>query len=249
MLCRSGIVYTVPVQIQNKSIKAVLDTGAEVTVMSDKLLKQIVPQPATIKNITLKSAGRGMKMEGKLVGPIDIKIGSNTYQDNIYVAPIEDDMLLGLQFLKKIGASAHLGSEAYYILFILYCDATTYLSVTIQLKFGFLSHTLQILNNTLIITCIFDSPELFRCTYVSIINLFKVSKVNQAYIDVLYQRLTNDVSMVKWSDHSPLKLGDFTARVRISLEVVILTLFKLLFARCVPMLRVSILYKTSSIYL
>ena len=125
MLCRSGIVYTVPVQIQNKSIKAVLDTGAEVTVKSDKLLKQIVPQPATIKNITLKSAGRGMKMEGKLVGPIDIKIGSNTYQDNIYVAPIEDDMLLGLQFLKKIGASAHLAS-----------DTLTVSGENIQMNFG-----------------------------------------------------------------------------------------------------------------
>ena len=50
-------------------------------------------------------------MEGKLVGPIDIEIGSNTYQDNISVAPIEDVMLLRLQFLKNIGASAHFASD------------------------------------------------------------------------------------------------------------------------------------------
>ena len=50
-------------------------------------------------------------MKGKLVGPIDIKIGSNTYQDKIYVAHTEDDILLGLQFLNRIGASAHLASD------------------------------------------------------------------------------------------------------------------------------------------
>ena len=50
-------------------------------------------------------------MEGKLVSLFDIKIRNNTYQDNIYVAPIEDDMLLGLKFLEKIGASARLASD------------------------------------------------------------------------------------------------------------------------------------------
>ena len=40
-----------------------------------------------------------------------ILIGNTTYEDNIYVAPIEDKMLLGLNFLRRVGASAHLASD------------------------------------------------------------------------------------------------------------------------------------------
>ena len=111
MLCRSGIVSTVPVEIQNRKILAVLDTGAEVTVLSDRLLKELHPQPSLIRKVTLKSAGRGLKMEGRVVGPINIKIGKNLYNEEIYVAPIEDDMLLGLKFLRKIGASADVAND------------------------------------------------------------------------------------------------------------------------------------------
>ena len=111
MLCRSGIVSTVPVEIQNRKILAVLDTSAEVTVLSDRLLKELHPQPSLIRKVTLKSAGRGLKMEGRVVGPINIKIGKNLYNEEIYVAPIEDDMLLGLKFLRKIGASADLAND------------------------------------------------------------------------------------------------------------------------------------------
>ena len=111
MLCRSGIVSTVPVEIQNRKILVVLDTAAEVTVLSDRLLKELHSQPAMIRKVTLKSAGRGLKMEGRVVGPINIKIGKNLYNEEIYVAPIEDDMLLGLKFLRKIGASSHMAND------------------------------------------------------------------------------------------------------------------------------------------
>ena len=52
-------------------------------------------------------------MQGKIVGPVKILIGNTTYEDNIYVAPIEDKMLLGLNFLRRVGsrASAHLASD------------------------------------------------------------------------------------------------------------------------------------------
>ena len=50
-------------------------------------------------------------MEGRVVGQINIKIGQNLYNEEIYVALIEDDMLLGLKFLRKIGASADLAND------------------------------------------------------------------------------------------------------------------------------------------
>ena len=39
-------------------------------------------------------------MESFVTSPVDIIIGSTSFQWNVYVAPIDDDMLLGLDFLK-----------------------------------------------------------------------------------------------------------------------------------------------------
>lgn len=42
-----------------------------------------------------------MKMETFIIGPVDIRIGSCNYPSEIYVAPIDDEMLLGLDFLHR----------------------------------------------------------------------------------------------------------------------------------------------------
>ena len=49
-------------------------------------------------------------MRGLVVGPVDLKLGENTYTQNLYVAPIEDQMLLhvGIDFLKRHGMSINL---------------------------------------------------------------------------------------------------------------------------------------------
>lgn len=38
-----------------------------------------------------------------MVGPVNLKIGKGVYQEYVYVAPIEDDMLLGLEFMQRHG--------------------------------------------------------------------------------------------------------------------------------------------------
>ena len=42
-----------------------------------------------------------MKMEGRIVGPVSLKLGNTTFPKAVRVAPIQDDMLLGLDFLLK----------------------------------------------------------------------------------------------------------------------------------------------------
>lgn len=108
---RTGVVYTVPIKIDQLKVQAVLDTGAEVTIISDKIFPQIQPTPPVVKEVNLRPAGRDMIMKGKIVGPVKISLGNKVYNEHVYVAPIEDKMLLGLGFLRKIGASAHLASD------------------------------------------------------------------------------------------------------------------------------------------
>ncbi len=56
----------------------------------------------------LQTAGRQLKITGHVVGPLTIKLGRNDYSEDVIVAPIQDDMLLGLDFMLKHGLSINL---------------------------------------------------------------------------------------------------------------------------------------------
>jgi hypothetical protein len=51
-------------------------------------------------NLCPLSAGKGMQMNGYIAGPFQVVLGTHLFTVEIYVAPIEEDMLLGLDFLK-----------------------------------------------------------------------------------------------------------------------------------------------------
>ena len=51
--------------------------------------------------VSLQTAGRDMSMDGYIVGPLSLKLGNTTFPEVVHVAPIQDDMLLGLDFLLK----------------------------------------------------------------------------------------------------------------------------------------------------
>ena len=98
----------IPITLQDGSIKAVVDTAAMVTVISDEIYRGMKPNPPCLKATSLQTAGRDMKMAGHIVGPLLIKLGTVTFPAVVHVAPINKDLLLGLDFLLKIGANINL---------------------------------------------------------------------------------------------------------------------------------------------
>ena len=56
----------------------------------------------------MHAAGRGMVMKTLVVGPVYLEIGSKSYATEVYVAPIKDDMLLGLNFMVEYGVVVNL---------------------------------------------------------------------------------------------------------------------------------------------
>ena len=98
----------VPITLQDRSIKAVFDTAAMVTVISDQIYNEMKPNPPCLKATTLQTAGRNMKMVGRIIGPVSIKLGNVIFPTLVHVAPINNDMLLGLDFLLRIGAGINL---------------------------------------------------------------------------------------------------------------------------------------------
>ena len=106
---RSQSTVKVPVKVHGKQILAVLDTAAEVNIISDRLLHELSQKPEIVKEVTMHAAGRNMKMKGMLLEPIPIEIGDRRFHESVYVAPIEDDMLIGLDFMLRHNATINLG--------------------------------------------------------------------------------------------------------------------------------------------
>jgi predicted aspartyl protease len=84
-------------------MEAVVDTAAEVTIISNEVYATLDPKPPVLRESMMHAAGRGMMVKTFVVGPVDLEIGSKSYATEVYVAPIKDDMLLGLNFMVTYG--------------------------------------------------------------------------------------------------------------------------------------------------
>ena len=80
---------------------AVIDSAAEVTILSDKIYNSLQDRPQILRKTVMYAAGRVMQMDTIIVGPVKLEVGSKSYCTDVYVAPIDDDMLVGLDFLKR----------------------------------------------------------------------------------------------------------------------------------------------------
>ena len=98
---KSCAVYHVPVQVQDQHLEAVIDTATESTILSDKIYNKLDPKPRVLSKMKFHMAGRNLTVNGFKIGPVNMRIGSTMYREIIHVAQIEDDMLLGIDFLMQ----------------------------------------------------------------------------------------------------------------------------------------------------
>ena len=111
----SSATLRIPLILQGIALKAVVDTAATVTIVSDKVYRQWTVNPPCLEPATLKLAGRDNKIEGHVVGPVTLKLGSTVFPMVVHVAPIHSDMLIGLDFLLKHGLKISL-NERYLLI-------------------------------------------------------------------------------------------------------------------------------------
>ena len=100
--------FRVLILIQGVKTFAVVDTVVEVTIISDKLYESLEEKSKIIKEVVMNTAGRDLKMKAHIVFPVRLKLGEKVYEEQIYVAPIEDEMLLGIDFLEKHNADIYI---------------------------------------------------------------------------------------------------------------------------------------------
>ena len=92
-------------KVKKIDILAVLDTGAEVTVIRDGLFRDLPcanDREISVAKCNLIVAGEGHQMESKGLVNLDLNLGGNMFPWDIYLAPIADDMLLGCDIIDKL---------------------------------------------------------------------------------------------------------------------------------------------------
>ena len=91
----------IPIRVQGITVDGIIDTASDVTIISDKVYNSLPVKPSIVKSIALHTAGRDMSMKGYLLEPMTIDIKGLQFNESLYVAPIEDPMLIGLDFMSK----------------------------------------------------------------------------------------------------------------------------------------------------
>jgi hypothetical protein len=99
----SAAQFCLKVQVGDVMVDAVIDSAAEVSLISDRVYKAMKQPPPKQRDVKLLMTGRDASMQGFVVGPVKLKIGNYWYQQHLYVAPTDVDMLLGFDILMNPG--------------------------------------------------------------------------------------------------------------------------------------------------
>ena len=111
-----AVTVKAPVCVMGQPVGAVVDTGAEVTVISHKFYERIPAEKRPVmKSVDrcLVNAEDGKKMKTPGMISTTVEIGDMCFDWPVYVAPIGDDMLLGCDILdeKNITVNTKRGLE------------------------------------------------------------------------------------------------------------------------------------------
>ena len=106
----AGHLY-IPIKVNGISVNAILDTGAQVTVLNSKLAKAKIPDLKGTKKVLLKGINSDNSMQASLCEHVNISLGKNTFDWQIFLAPIDDMCILGLDFIVKFGLDIRLSDN------------------------------------------------------------------------------------------------------------------------------------------
>ena len=89
----------IPITLQQQDTTAVVDTAAQISVMSRKFYDKITPKPMLRDRLVLKGVGDSSEINGWITDTVKIRIGNGIRKWKMVVAEITDDVILGLDFL------------------------------------------------------------------------------------------------------------------------------------------------------
>lgn len=102
--------WRISVRVNGVDLSTVADTAAEITILSESVYGSMSPRPKVLSHVDVNLAGGGATMSVGSLGPVQLEIGGDRVEHCVYVAPLQDDMLLGIDFLQDYGVRLHCGT-------------------------------------------------------------------------------------------------------------------------------------------
>ncbi len=97
---QGALSLVIPAKVNGQAIRAVVDTAAQVTVVSNDFARTMEHPMKYGENIALKGAGKASSIQAKYAPDVNITIGNTTTPWNVVVTAISDPFALGLDFLR-----------------------------------------------------------------------------------------------------------------------------------------------------
>ena len=94
-----GLSMVVPIEVKGHNTSAIVDGGAQVTIINQGLFEGL-NHTGPREPVRLKGIAPNKIMDGYLVRDVLLSLGGQSYHWDLYVAPIDDPFLLGLDFMK-----------------------------------------------------------------------------------------------------------------------------------------------------
>ena len=104
----------VPMIVQNQHVAALVDTGSQVTIMNEKLFDALPDRPGSTGKAQLRMAGDQLS-PAKIVRQMKISIGDQHFRWDVYVAPVFDSFILGIDFMRRFGIKLDLKNGLFTI--------------------------------------------------------------------------------------------------------------------------------------
>ena len=99
----------IPLKVDDSDAEAVVDSGAQATVMSDEFYRSLKNPPKITEKVLLKTASKGDGFKGYYVPKATLTFGKISFTCSMYVGPVTDPFILGLDFLLPVEGVIDLG--------------------------------------------------------------------------------------------------------------------------------------------
>ena len=89
----------IPCSVNGYPTKALLDTGAEVSLLSFDVYGKLQEKPPLSEKYKLTGVAKNMTMNAWMLKGVNICFGSQSQKWNVLVASIKDPLIIGIDFL------------------------------------------------------------------------------------------------------------------------------------------------------
>ena len=88
----------VPLKLNGHDVPAVVNCGAQCTVISEEFYSSLKIPPKATERVVLKTAEEDSGFVGKFIPKAPLTFGNVNFSLSLYIGPISDFLLLGLNF-------------------------------------------------------------------------------------------------------------------------------------------------------